>query len=177
MNIRKGLIRLSLVATVLAFGSGAYFEFSPSAWLYEKEDYEDIASRATFELSEQKSCQTGKIRYFQQEGEPNIPIYLICDTTNEGSCKSMKECSWLERYAQTIGKDAIGKGIDLQSLTSNKIESELNLIKTQRLLDMFKEKAMNGFYNTIELWKYLLIFAIFILACNWIYKGFEKNTN
>ena len=177
MNISKGLIRLSLVATVLAFGSGAYFEFSPSTWLYEKEDYEDIASRATFELSEQKNCQAGKISYFQEEGELKNPIYLICDTKNEGSCKSMKECSWLERYAQTIGKDAIGKGIDLQSLTGNKIESELNLIKTQRLIGMFKEKVTNGFYNVIELWKYLLVFAIFILACNWIYKGFVKNAN
>jgi hypothetical protein len=177
MNIRKGLIRLSLVATVLAFGSGAYFDFSPSTWLYENEDYTDIASRATFELSEQKNCKTGKISYFQLEGEPNNPIYLICDTQNEGTCKSMKDCSGLEKYAQVIGKDAIGKGVDIQSLTQAKIKSELNLIKTERFFDMFKERALSGFYNVIELWKYLIISALFIIALNWIYKGFVKNNN
>jgi hypothetical protein len=177
MNIRKGLIRLALVATVLAFGSGAYFDTGPVTWLYENEDYKDIASRATFELSEEKNCKTGKITYFQPEGEPGKQIFLICDTKNDGACKSMKECSGLERYAQTIGKDAIGKGIDIESLTREKITSELNLIKTERLLGMLEERAINGFYNMIELWKYLLILAIFVLTGNWVYKGFVKNTN
>ena len=177
MNIRKGLIRLALVATVLAFGSGAYFDTGPVTWLYESEDYKDIANRATFELSEQKSCKAGKINYFEPEGNNNNPIYLICDTENEGACKSMKECSGLERYAQAIGKDAIGKGIVIQSLTYDKISSELNLVKTERLFGMLKERAVSGFQNVIELWKYLLIFAVFILACNWIYRGFVKNTN
>jgi hypothetical protein len=171
------LIRLALVATVLAFGSGAYFDTGPATWLYESEDYKDISSRAAFELSEWKNCKTGKITYFEPEGVPNKPIYLICDTQNEGACKSMKECSGLERYAQAIGKDAVGKGIDIQSLTNNKIESELNLVKTERLFGMLKERAVSGFHNVIELWKYLLIFAVFILACNWIYRGFVKNTN
>lgn len=177
MNIRKGLIRLALVATVLAFGSGAYFDFSPSTWLYESEDYKDIASRAAFELSEQKNCKTGIIGYFQLEDEPGKQIFLICNTQNDGTCKSMKECSGLERYAQTIGKDGIGKGIDIQSLTREKITSELNLIKNERLLGMLEERATNGFYNVIELWKYLLIISIFVLTCNWVYKGFIKNTN
>jgi len=177
MNIRKGLIRLALVATVLAFGSGAYFDTGPVTWLYENEDYKDIASRATFELSEQKNCKAGKITYFQPEGASNNPIYLICDTQNESACKSMEECGGLERYAQAIGKNAIGKGVDIQSLTHDKIASELNLVKTERLFGMLKERAVSGFHNVIELWKYLLIFAIFILACNWIYRGFVKNTN
>ena len=150
MSKRKGLIRLLIVITVLAFGFGAHVDTGPFTWLYKNMDFKDIANRATFELSEEESCKAGKISNFQIEGVKNDPIYLICDTKNEGTCKSMKECSGLERYAKTIGGEVVGKGIDLQVLTHEKITSELNLVKTKLLFDMLQERAVIGFNYAIE---------------------------
>ena len=173
-NLTRGFIRLLAIASIGFFSWGAYYDFSPTTWLYGSTDYNDVIGRATFDLKDE-NCKKRKLIYIYPVNEPKNFIFLVCDEDKEGICQPISNCNGLEAYASTVGKDKIGNGIRVSDLSPNKIESDIKNVKFERQIDMLKERIISGLKNLINLWIFALSIFIFFYIIRWIYKGFSRN--
>ena len=173
-NLKRGLIRLLTIASVVFFSWGAYYDFSPTSWLYGSTDYNDVIGRASFDLTDE-NCKRRKLGYMFPVNKPDNITYAVCDAEKEGFCQPIANCNGLEGYASILGKDKIGTGISVIDLTPSKIESDIKKVKYERLFDMLKERGFSGLENLLSLWFFALSAFIVFHLLRWIYNGFRKN--
>jgi hypothetical protein len=173
-NLTRGFIRLLAIASLGFFCWGAYYDFSPTTWLYGSRDYNDVIERASFDLTDE-NCKKSKIKYvFPIDDRKNI-IYLVCDGEKEGFCKPIENCNGLEGYASILGKDKLGKELSVSNLTPSKIKSDIKKVEHERLIDMLKERGSNGLENLLSLWVYAFSVFIAFHLFRWTYNGFKKD--
>jgi hypothetical protein len=173
-NLKRGFTRLLAIASIGFFSWGAYFDFSPTTWLYGKTNYSDVVQRATLDLKDE-SCLKTNIDYAIPIDEPNNIIYLVCENEAATLCIPTKKCNGILDYAEIVGKERIGKGINTRDLTNKIIENDINKVKSDRRIAMIKERTLSGFDNLLKLWIYVVAFFVFFYASRWIYKGFSSN--
>ena len=162
-NLKRGFIRLLIIASLASFSWGAYDGFSPTNWLYGSTDYDDAIGRATFDLLDDK-CNKSKLKYIQPVDEPNNILVLVCEAEKTAFCIEIENCNGLENYAKIIGEEKINNEIIVSNLSPGKVEADIQKVKFKRQIDIIKERGLNGLSNFVNLWIFALsIFFLFLL--------------
>ena len=172
-NLKRGFLRLLTIASLVFFSWGAYYDFSPSSYLYSSEDYDDLIGRATFDLSDEK-CNKSILKYVHPIDEPNNFSALVCEAKKETFCTVVKNCNGLEKYANILDGKKYNFEINVKELSPNIIKESVKKIQFERRIDMFKERGLNGYYNVINLWVFAFSIMILFYVLRWIYIGFKK---
>ena len=172
-NLKRGFIRLLTIASLVFFSWGAYYDFSPSSYLYSSEDYDDIIGRATFDLLDEK-CNKSILKYMQQVDKPNNLRALVCEAKKDDFCTVVKNCNGLEKYANILDGKKYNYEINVKELSPNIIKENVKKIQFERRIDMLKERGLNGYLNLQNLWLFAFSIMILFYVLRWIYVGFKK---
>lgn len=171
LNFKKGFLRSIIILSIAFFSWGAYYNFSPTSWLYNNTNFDQVVSLASVDLLND-SCKPKSINYFIDEANSKNFFYLICEKDKNLSC-SKNICKGLLDYAQVVGKDVIGNGVKVSDLTADKVQHDVNKIKSDQQFEIIKERTYSGIKNLLKFWSYVLSFILMFFILRWIYKGFN----
>lgn len=171
-NLKRGLFRLFLIATISVFCAGAYYDFSPTAWLYGSVDYDDVVEKTTANLKDE-SCRKGALMYMHPVDNPKDLSYFVLEKRSNGTLMPIQDCNGLALYGETLGKERIGNGIDVSSLTESSVRSEIEKIKSERRLEMIQDRVLNGAKDVLNFWGAVLAVVVVVSALSWIARGFK----
>lgn len=172
-KIRRGFIRVILVCTLGVFGWGAYYSFSPSAYLYEGVDYEDVILRATFDLKDE-GCNKGYLAARRSADKFNGIKYMVFDEDDKGQkIRFFNDCKGLELYGETIGLSVVDSALRVVDLSEYIIREEVSKIKVARNLEIIRDRVESGARSVINFWVVCMFIVAVGYTLRWVLKGFK----
>ena len=174
MNLKKGLLRASVVLSPIVFLLGFFLEFSPLGYLYSKTDFHELATQIKTEKYS-SGCKGGRITLVLYFTDRTKYSFTVNQQNPETGKYSEGNCPFLVKYAELLGRDVVfERKIQVDDLTHERIDDDIDAARKRAQLVEYKERTFNGAKFVLYVWLTFIGLYFFHYSTNWVVKGFRS---